>query len=65
MSWRAGMLIVVLTLLVWVGFWQAQMPLDAGSTAVVALGFTILVAAGQFVLSRLRQPRDPPDAKPP
>lgn len=53
-SWRAAVLIVVLTLLVWGLFWQAQMPLDPGATAIVALASTILVVAGQFLWSRLR-----------
>ena len=64
-SWRAAMLILVSTLLVWVLFWQAQMQMDPGSTAIVALAFTILVAVGQFLLSRLRRLRDAQREKPP
>jgi hypothetical protein len=64
-SWRAVLLILVLTLAVWVLFWQLQRPLDSGSTAVVALVFAVLVAAGQFVLSRLRRGRAPQVREPP
>jgi uncharacterized YccA/Bax inhibitor family protein len=64
-SWRTAILILVLTLLVWVLFWQVRMPLDPGSTAVVALVFTVLVAAGQFLLSRIRRARGPQVRKPP
>jgi hypothetical protein len=63
-SWRAVILIPVVTLLVWVLFWELEMPLDPGSTAVVALIVTASVAAGQFLLSRIRRVRATQFGKP-
>ena len=64
-SWSAGILIVVLTLLVWILFWELQEPLDAGATAVVALAVAVLVVATRSLLSRVRRAGAPRARKPP
>ena len=63
-TWGAATMGLALTLLVWVLFWQARMPLDLGATSVVALGAALLVAAGQFLFSRIRLVRGQQDGKP-
>ncbi len=59
-SWRTGLAVLLLTLLVWMLFWQARLPLDLPSTIVVALAVTVLVAVGQFLWSRLHRTKAPP-----
>ncbi len=63
-SWRTTLWIVMLTLLVWVAFSYAKVPLDGPSTAVVALLFTIVLISGQWLWSRLSRNRDAPEEKP-
>lgn len=53
--WRTGLAVLLLTLLVWMLFWQAALPLDLPSTVVVALAATVLVALGQALWSRLHR----------
>jgi hypothetical protein len=54
-SWGTGMWILLLTLAVWIYFHQERLPLDAPSTAVVALAVTVLVVVVQWLWSHLRR----------
>jgi hypothetical protein len=64
LTWRAVLLIVGLTLLVWVLWWEAEMPLTNDETAVVALVFTLLVVGGQYLRSWLNRVRTRPHQDP-
>jgi hypothetical protein len=64
-SWSAAIIILVLTLLVWMLFWELQEPLDPGATAVVALVVAVLVVASRSLLSRVRRASAPQARKPP
>lgn len=52
LPWGAVILIVVLTGAVWTFFYLEGMPLDPGSTGVVALAVIILVMVGRWLLAR-------------
>ncbi len=65
MRWALGILILLLTLAVWIFFYVERMPLDAGSTSVVALAMTLLVWIGRWCWLRVRRRGDasPAEAK--
>jgi hypothetical protein len=54
-SWATGTLIVVLSLAVWIYFWNEHLPLDAASTGVVVFAIAICVMVGKWLWSRLRR----------
>jgi hypothetical protein len=51
-SFSVGAAVLLLTLAVWVFFYVEQMPLDPGSTAIVALVATLLVLAVRRLWTR-------------
>jgi hypothetical protein len=55
LPWGAVVLILVLTGAVWLFFYLEDMPLDPGSTGVVALAVIILVMVGRWLLARRQQ----------
>ena len=57
LPWGIVILIVVLTGTVWVFFFEENMPLDSGSTGVVALAVVIMVMLSRWLLMRGKRRR--------
>ena len=53
-SLGVGISVLLLTFAVWIFFYVEQMPLDSGSTTVVALGAVLSVLAVRWLWSRRR-----------
>ncbi len=65
LSGRNAAVVLALTLLAWVLFYEAQLPLDLPATGVIALAALLLVLAVQFVWSRVFRARGKPGGKNP